>query len=164
MCIHQYFQILDISPKHSKKEIKQRYRQLAKKWHPDRYNSSDVFIQKETLQKMKQINFAYEKIINHLKNSEFKFKERPNYSSNMKQNYSPPPPHEDIISKKSNLNFNILIIKSLLILILSAIAYFILPIWIIITLKIIFSIVILFFLSLKLPEYFANSISENLFK
>ena len=49
-----YYQILGISPTASKKEIKTRFRNLVKEWHPDKSKLE------ESEKKMAEINKAYE--------------------------------------------------------------------------------------------------------
>ena len=58
------YKILGVSRDASDEEIKRAYRQLAKKYHPDR-NPGDT----EAAKKMQQVNAAYEQIknINHLR-------------------------------------------------------------------------------------------------
>ena len=57
--IQDPYQVLGVSPGASDAEIKQAYRRLAKKYHPDR-NPGD----KVAAQKMQEINAAYEQIKN----------------------------------------------------------------------------------------------------
>ncbi len=57
--IQDPYQVLGVSPGASDAEIKQAYRRLAKKYHPDR-NPGD----KAAAQKMQEINAAYEQIKN----------------------------------------------------------------------------------------------------
>ena len=54
------YKVLGVSPSASDDEIKEAYRKLARKYHPDKYADSDL---KELAEeKMKEINSAYEEI------------------------------------------------------------------------------------------------------
>ena len=53
-----YYTILQIQKNASQNEIKMQFRQLAKKWHPDKKQSDDAE------EKMAQINMAYEVLSN----------------------------------------------------------------------------------------------------
>ena len=53
-----YYEILQIQKNTSQTEIKNQYRRLAKKWHPDREKSPDAE------RRMMQINMAYEVLSN----------------------------------------------------------------------------------------------------
>ena len=54
------YQVLGVNPNASDEEIKQAYRALARKYHPDKYRDSDLADLAE--EKMKEINAAYEEI------------------------------------------------------------------------------------------------------
>ena len=51
------YKVLGVSPNASDEEIKQAYRRLAKKYHPD-LNPGD----KEAARRMQEVNAAYEQI------------------------------------------------------------------------------------------------------
>ena len=53
------YQVLGVSPDASDEEIKQAYRKLAKKYHPDLNPGDEV-----AAKKMQQINAAYDQIKN----------------------------------------------------------------------------------------------------
>ena len=52
------YQVLGVSPGASAEEIREAYMKLVKKYHPDRYQDSDL--KKQAEDKMKQINAAYD--------------------------------------------------------------------------------------------------------
>ena|GEM_PF-5525771 len=58
-----YYDILEVSPKASKEVIKNAYRALSKKYHPDTYKGDLKYAQ----EKMKEINTAYETLIDEEK-------------------------------------------------------------------------------------------------
>ncbi len=60
------YKVLGISPSASDAEVKKAYRELAKKYHPDKY--ADSPLAELASEKMKEVNEAYEKILNDRKN------------------------------------------------------------------------------------------------
>lgn len=58
-----YYKILGLQPGASDSEVKKRYRELAKKYHPDKIRNMPESIRKDGEEKFKQINLAYDKII-----------------------------------------------------------------------------------------------------
>ncbi len=61
-----YYKILGVAEFDSAENIKNAYRKLARKWHPDVAGSS-----KEVMQKFKEINEAYEILSNRVKKAEY---------------------------------------------------------------------------------------------
>ncbi|MBQ8208709.1 MAG: J domain-containing protein [Clostridia bacterium] len=54
------YKILGVSPNATDEDIKKAYRELARKYHPDKYRESDLADVAE--EKMKEVNAAYEEI------------------------------------------------------------------------------------------------------
>ncbi len=54
------YKILGVSPNASDEDIKKAYRELARKYHPDKYRDSDL--SELANEKMKEVNAAYEEI------------------------------------------------------------------------------------------------------
>ena len=54
------YKVLGVDPNASDDEIKKAYRNLARKYHPDKYRDSDLADVAE--EKMKEVNAAYEEI------------------------------------------------------------------------------------------------------
>lgn len=54
------YKVLGVSPDASDDEIKKAYRALARKYHPDNYNGSDLADLAE--EKMKEVNEAYDAV------------------------------------------------------------------------------------------------------
>ena len=56
--VRQAFEVLDLSPDASLKEIHTAYRALVRSWHPDRF-AHDPRLQQKAQERLKQINAAY---------------------------------------------------------------------------------------------------------
>ena len=60
------YKVLGVAPTATDDEIKKAYRDLARKYHPDKYRDSDLA--DLASEKMKEVNAAYEEIQNMRKN------------------------------------------------------------------------------------------------
>ena len=60
------YKVLGVNPNATDDEIKQAYRELARKYHPDKYRDSDLA--DLASEKMKEVNAAYDEIQNMRKN------------------------------------------------------------------------------------------------
>lgn len=85
-----YYEILEVSVNASKEVIKNAYRALSKKYHPDSYNGNKEYAQN----KMKDINAAYETLIDDNKRLLY------DYDNGFKIN--PDEPIEDVKIKKED--------------------------------------------------------------
>ena len=56
------YKILEISPEATDVEVKKAYRKMAKKYHPDKIQSSDPALKKGAQEKFQQVQAAYETI------------------------------------------------------------------------------------------------------
>jgi DnaJ like chaperone protein len=56
------YTILEIERTATDEEVKKAYRNMAKKYHPDRVNTKDEAIKKGAEEKFKQVQKAYEQI------------------------------------------------------------------------------------------------------
>jgi DnaJ-domain-containing protein 1 len=65
------YEVLGVSPRASQDELKDRFRDLAKKYHPDRIQRLSPAMQESAKQKMKEINQAYTQINNPTKRREY---------------------------------------------------------------------------------------------
>lgn len=66
-----YYKILGVSEDASKEEIKKNYRQLASKWHPDKFVGKSEKEQKEAEEKFKEIAEAYDVLGDDKKREEY---------------------------------------------------------------------------------------------
>lgn len=68
--ILECFELLEVSPNASFDEVKRARNEMSKVWHTDRFAPDDAKLQSKALEKMKQINAAYEKLKDYYKNPE----------------------------------------------------------------------------------------------
>ena len=69
MTVYEALDILKISSSYSEKELKIVYRKLAKKYHPDNFKDDKERIKAE--EKLKNINLAYETLLNNKDRSDY---------------------------------------------------------------------------------------------
>ncbi|MBI5491877.1 MAG: J domain-containing protein [Deltaproteobacteria bacterium] len=96
--MEKYYKILEIQPNATEQEVRQSYRDLVNIWHPDRF-SHDAKLQKRVEEKLKEINDAYQRIINHLNDSHKRQESQKNENQEKTANQQPPPhnPHNSWI-------------------------------------------------------------------
>lgn len=70
MTVYEALSILEISGSYDEKELKIVYRKLAKQYHPDNFKDDKERIKAE--EKLKQINIAYETLLNNKDRSDYK--------------------------------------------------------------------------------------------
>lgn len=97
-----YYEILGVNKNSSQKEIRESYKNLVKKYHPDLYRGDKSFAEKKT----KEINVAYDVLSNPEKRAEYdeEISPKPTYtenSYNQNVNYN-----QNINYNKSNLNYD----------------------------------------------------------
>ena len=63
--LRECYRILEAEPGSSVEELRQCYRDLVKVWHPDRFEH-DLTLKNKAQEKLKEINFAYERICSSL--------------------------------------------------------------------------------------------------
>jgi thioredoxin 1 len=64
----QYYKILELKPGASEEEIKQAYKDLVNIWHPDQVSSNPHLVERAN-EKLKEINLAYEKLMEYITGS-----------------------------------------------------------------------------------------------
>jgi hypothetical protein len=62
--MHEYWNVLGLDERATEQELKDRYRQLVKQWHPDRF-ANDPHRQAVAEAKLKVINMAYRAVRNY---------------------------------------------------------------------------------------------------
>jgi molecular chaperone DnaJ len=66
MAVKNPYEILNVSESASDEEVKRAYREMVKKYHPDRYTDNPL---KELAdEKLREVNAAYDQILNSRKN------------------------------------------------------------------------------------------------
>ena len=77
------YKVLGLSTNASKLEIKQAYRRLALKYHPDKHTNSPKTMKDDAIRRFKQATEAYENLMNPSNNHQHPFEQ-----SNHQQYYS----------------------------------------------------------------------------
>jgi DnaJ-domain-containing protein 1 len=65
--LRQHYDVLEVPYSAEREEIREAYKKLARKYHPDRFTDTDPVVQELAKDKMTLINDAYSKIMNHMK-------------------------------------------------------------------------------------------------
>jgi len=83
--IEPHFEMLELQPGASLKEIKESYRELVQVWHPDRFQTNPN-LQKRAHLKLQQINESYEVLKNYYEHNEYyEYNTAPQNPANEKQ-------------------------------------------------------------------------------
>ncbi|KAL3629806.1 hypothetical protein CASFOL_027028 [Castilleja foliolosa] len=69
-----HYEVLGVHKNASKEEIKQAFRNLAVKFHPDKHSQSSEHLRDSATQKFKQLSEAYETLIDDRKRSDYNLK------------------------------------------------------------------------------------------
>ena len=69
MDIQRYYEILELDPGVSSKDVTQAYKDLVNVWHPDRF-SKIPRLRRKAEEKLKEVNEAYEKLQSYLSDLE----------------------------------------------------------------------------------------------
>jgi hypothetical protein len=64
--IQKCFEILELNPGATAEEAKKAYKDLASVWHPDRVPPSNPRLQKKAVERLKEINAAYDMVLPYL--------------------------------------------------------------------------------------------------
>lgn len=89
--MEKYYKILDLNTNATEQEVKQAYRELVKVWHPDRF-AHDIKLQKRAEEKLKEINDAYQRIVEHFNKSYTRQQSQQYQKTEKKENSSSQPP------------------------------------------------------------------------
>ncbi|KAL6540736.1 hypothetical protein OROMI_024619 [Orobanche minor] len=86
-----HYKVLGVHKNASKEEIKQAFRELAMKFHPDKHSQSSKHLRDSATHKFKQLSVAYETLIDDRKRADYNLK-RNAYGphQNKRYNYSSP--------------------------------------------------------------------------
>lgn len=82
--ISKCYQVLEIETDASFQAVKEAYRGLVKVWHPDRFQN-DQKLQHKAQEKLKDINAAYQAILEYFETADMRSKAEPNESRNDNQ-------------------------------------------------------------------------------
>lgn len=98
-----YYEILEVEKYVSAEELKKAYRNLAKKYHPDKYANETLVKQNEVKDIFAQINEAYQVLSNETSRKEYDLTLLKNKKENNRQNSNSTSKNRDFFYK-SDLN------------------------------------------------------------
>ncbi|KAL6509058.1 hypothetical protein OROGR_023165 [Orobanche gracilis] len=82
-----HYKVLGVHNNASKEEIKQAFRELAMKFHPDKHSQSSKHIRDSSTHKFKQLSVAYETLIDDRKRADYNLK-RNAYGAHQNKRYN----------------------------------------------------------------------------
>ncbi|MBC2857057.1 DnaJ domain-containing protein [Cetobacterium sp. 2A] len=94
-----YYEILEVGKYVSKEDLKKSYRNLAKKYHPDKYANDTLDKQTEVKNIFTQINEAYQVLSDETLKKEYDFTLLKEKKENNKQNINSSSKNKDFFNK-----------------------------------------------------------------
>ncbi|GAV70794.1 DnaJ domain-containing protein/UCR_UQCRX_QCR9 domain-containing protein [Cephalotus follicularis] len=83
-----YYKVLGLNRKASKEEIKEAFRKLAVKYHPDKHSQSSQAVTERATLRFKQISEAYEVLVDDRRRADYNIRSSSSSSSSFNNRYT----------------------------------------------------------------------------